>query len=82
MSYNGNNLFIKLANSSIYELKNGKNITIIKKPSPTRIGKLIKRIFISGTMRAKTAKTTINNKKAAIMGADNLRPAINIAEPA
>ena len=78
----GNNLFIKSANSDINEQNKGKKITIIKNPSPTRIGRLMKRIFISGTMRARTARMTINNKKAASMGAEILRAAMSIAEPA
>ena len=52
----------------------------IKIPSPTRSGKLMKRIFISGTIRASTAKAIINKTKAANMGAASLRLAVNIAE--
>ena len=59
---------------------NGKNAAAINKPKPTRNGRLINRIFISGTMRANTANITISNKNAANIGAANLRPAINIAE--
>ena len=82
MIYIGNNLFIKSANSETNELMNGMNIVIINNPSPTRNGRLIKSMFISGTTRAKIASTTINTKKAANIGADIFNPEINIVEPA
>jgi len=61
---------------------NGKNTATINKPRPTRKGKLINNMFISGTMRAKTARITINNRKAANIGTASFRPYINIVEPA
>ena len=82
MIYIGNNLFIKSANSETNELMNGINIVIINNPRPTRNGRLIKSMFISGTMRAKIASTTIKTKKAANTGAEIFNPEMNMVVPA
>ena len=50
-------------------------------PNPTRNGIEINRMFISGIMRANTAKTTKSSKNAASIGPANRRLAISITEP-
>jgi hypothetical protein len=79
-SHRGSSLTIQSANSDTNPLINGKNNATISSPRPTRNGRLMNRIFISGTMRANTPKTTISNKNAANIGAANLKPSNSIVE--
>src|SRR4030042_6359715 len=80
--HKGSNLPIQSANSLTKPLINGKNIAAINNPRPIRNGKLINKISISGTIRDNIANTINNSRNAASIGAANLKPAKNIAEPA